>query len=51
MRQRIISNDGCAENCIKLRVDTKYKSASNTPDNTIADTYGTSSLFSRILKS
>ena len=40
MRQRIISNDGCAENCIKLRIDTKYKSASNTPDNTIADTYG-----------
>ena len=30
VRQGIISNDGCTENCIKLRIDAKDKSASKT---------------------
>ena len=40
VRQGIISNNGCNENCINLRIDAKDKSASNTRDNAIADTYG-----------
>ena len=39
MRRVIISNDGCTENYIKLRIDAKNKSASNTQDNAIAETY------------
>ena len=39
MRQGIISNDGSTENCIKLRIDAKDKSTSNTRDNTIANAY------------
>ena len=40
IRQGIISNDGCTENCIKLRIDAKDNSASNARDNTIANAYG-----------
>ena len=40
IRQGIISNEGCTENCIKLRINTAYKSASNKQDNSIADKYG-----------
>ena len=32
VRQRIISNDRCTENCIKLRIDDKDKSASSAQD-------------------
>ena len=39
VRQGIISNDGYTENCIKLRIDTKDKSASNAQDNAISPTY------------
>ena len=38
VRQGIISHDGCTENCIKLRIGTKDKSASNVRDNVIAET-------------
>ena len=37
--QGIISNDGCMENCIKLRVNAGDKNASNAQDNSIADVY------------
>ena len=40
IRQGIISNDTCTENCIKLRINASDKSAANKRDNTIADTYG-----------
>ena len=39
IREGIISNDGCAENCIKLRINAAHKSASNGQDNAIADVY------------
>ena len=39
VRQSIISNDGCTKNCIKLRIDTKDKSASNAQDNAISAPY------------
>ena len=29
VRQGIISNNGCTENCIKMRIEAKDKSASN----------------------
>ena len=38
--QGIISNDGCTENCIKLRINSGDKSAGNTQDKAIADAYG-----------
>ena len=38
IQQGIISNDGCTENCIKLRINAGDKNASNTQD--IADAYG-----------
>ena len=38
--QGIISDDGCTENCIKLRINTADKSAGNKQDKAIADTYG-----------
>ena len=38
--QGIISNDGCTENCIKLRINAGDKSAGNTQDKAIADAYG-----------
>ena len=37
--QGIISNDGCTENCIKLRINAGDKSASNAQDEAIADAY------------
>ena len=40
IRQGIISDDGCTENCIKLRINTADKSTGNKRDNAIADTYG-----------
>ena len=39
IRQGIISNDGCTENCIKLRINAADKNASNTQDKAIADAY------------
>ena len=40
IRQGIISNGGCTENCIKLRINTADKSAGNKKDKAIANTYG-----------
>ena len=40
IRQGIISNDGCTENCIKLRINAGNKNTSNAQDEAIADTYG-----------
>ena len=37
--QGIISNDGCMENCIKLRINAGDKTASNQQDKAIADAY------------
>ena len=39
VRQGIISNDVYTENCIKLKIDAKDKSASDAQDNAIAKTY------------
>ena len=39
-RQGIISNDGCTENCIKLRINAGNKDATNAQDKAIADAYG-----------
>ena len=40
IRQGIISNDGCTENCIKLRINAGDKSTSNKKDSAIAKAYG-----------
>ena len=40
IHQGIISNDGCMENCIKLRINAGDKSTSKTQDKAIADVYG-----------
>ena len=40
IRQGIISNDACTENCIKLRINAEDKNTSNKQDKAIADTYG-----------
>ena len=40
IRQGIISNDGCTENCIKLRINAGDKNATNAQDKAIADAYG-----------
>ena len=40
IRQGVISNDGCMENCIKLRINAGDKSASDKKDNAIARAYG-----------
>ena len=40
IRQGIISNDGCTENCIKLRINAGDKNPSNAQDKAIADAYG-----------
>ena len=40
IRQGIISNDGCTENCIKLRINAGDKNASNAQGKAIADAYG-----------
>ena len=39
IRQGIISNDGCTESCIKLRINAGDKTASNAQDKAIADVY------------
>ena len=39
IRHGIISNDGCTENYIKLRINAGDKNASNTQDKAIADVY------------
>ena len=39
IRQGIISNDGCTENCIKLRINAGNKDARNSQDKAIADAY------------
>ena len=39
IRQGIISNDGCMENCIKLRINVGDKNTSNAQDKAIADAY------------
>ena len=38
--QGIVSNDGCMENCIKLRINAGNKDATNTQDKAITDAYG-----------
>ena len=38
IRQGIISNDGCTENCIKLRINPGDKNGGNKQDKAIADT-------------
>ena len=40
IQQGIISNDGCMENCIKLRINAGDKSTGNAQDKAIADVYG-----------
>ena len=40
IRQGIISNDECTENCMKLRINAGDKNASDKKDNAIAETYG-----------
>ena len=40
IRQGIISNDGCTENCMKLRINAGDKNAVNAQDKAIADAYG-----------
>ena len=40
IHQGIISNDGCMENCIKLRINAGDKSTGNAQDKAIADAYG-----------
>ena len=40
IRQSIISNNGCMENCIKLRINAGNKDATNAQDKAIADAYG-----------
>ena len=39
IHQSIISNDGCTESCIKLRINAGDKSTSNKKDGAIADAY------------
>ena len=43
IHQGIISNDGCMENCIKLRINAGDKNASNAQDKAIADAMETNS--------
>ena len=38
--QGIISNDGCMESCIRLRINAGNKDATNAQDKAIADAYG-----------
>ena len=40
IQQGIISTDGCTENCIKLRINSGNKDATNGQDKAIADAYG-----------
>ena len=43
IHQGIISNDGCMENCIELRINAGDKNTSNAQDKAIADAYKTNS--------
>ena len=45
IRQGIVSNCGCTNNCIKLRINAGDKSTSNGQDNAIANTYGNTFIF------
>ena len=38
--QGIINNNGCTENCIKLRINAGNKDATNVQDKAIAEAYG-----------
>ena len=40
IRQGIVSNDGCMENCIKLRINAGDKNATEKKDKDIANAYG-----------
>ena len=40
IRQGIISDDGCMENCIKLRINAGDESTLNKKDSAIAEAYG-----------
>ena len=40
IRQGIITNGGCTNNCMRLRINTADKDTSNQQDNAIAITYG-----------
>ena len=40
IHQGIISNDGCMENCVKLRINAGDKNASNAQDKATEDVYG-----------
>ena len=40
IHQGIISNDGCMENCIELRINAGDKNASNVQGKAITDAYG-----------
>ena len=40
MRQGIIHSDGCTLNCMKLRINSKDKDATNAQDDAIAKAYG-----------
>ena len=40
IQQGIISNDGCMENCIKLRINAGDKNTGNVRDKAIANAYG-----------
>ena len=40
VRQGIVSNGGCTNNCIKLRINAGDKSTGVVQDNAIANTYG-----------
>ena len=40
IHQGISSNDGCTENCIRLRINAGNKDATNAQDKAIADAYG-----------
>ena len=39
IRQGIVSNDGCTENCMKLRINASDINTSNKQDKAISDTY------------
>ena len=39
IHQGMISNDGCTESCVKLRINVGDKNASNAQDKAIADAY------------
>ena len=50
MRQGIISNDSCMLNCMKLRINTRNKDATNAQDDAIAKAYGNKFIIPSTLK-